>query len=224
MDLVVADMTHALPCLAGSGPGPEQEGRATNSLPPSVRRLYAPRQPPATRRKSHTAETQPSSLLTRSSMSGHPEPFRLVRDLGRVPACCSRPSGIPEDRSPRWLPAWLAVAEDLADRLACCGPSAFQAGHIPSCYGSCDRYALSPVAAVGRWSLLLLSPLLSAQLGHATGTSAAVARERLCPAPGIRSATARTLQRMAPYPWPGCGPGPWFLASVAAEARCQVPP
>jgi hypothetical protein len=42
------------------------------------------------------------------------------------------------------------------------GPSAFQAEHIPSWRGSCERYALSPVADGGRWSLLLLSPLLSA--------------------------------------------------------------
>ena len=40
-------------------------------------------------------------------------------------------------------------------------PSVFQAGHIPSWRGSCERYALSPVAAVSRWLLLLLSPLLS---------------------------------------------------------------
>jgi hypothetical protein len=40
-------------------------------------------------------------------------------------------------------------------------PSAFQAGHIPSWRGSCECYALSPVAAACRWSLLLLSPLLS---------------------------------------------------------------
>ena len=43
-------------------------------------------------------------------------------------------------------------------------PSAFQAGHIPSWRGSCERYALSSVAAVSRWLLLLLSPLLSAAL------------------------------------------------------------
>ena len=36
-------------------------------------------------------------------------------------------------------------------------PSAFQAGHIPSWRGSCERYALSPVAAGGRWLLPLLS-------------------------------------------------------------------
>ena len=42
-------------------------------------------------------------------------------------------------------------------------PSAFQAGHIPSCSGSCECCALSPVAAACRWSLLLLSPLLSIQ-------------------------------------------------------------
>ncbi len=49
-------------------------------------------------------------LLIRSSMSGHPDPFRSVRDLGRVPARCWCPSGIPEGRSPRWLPAWLPAA------------------------------------------------------------------------------------------------------------------
>lgn len=70
-------------------------------------------------------------LLIRSSMCGHPDPFRTVRDLGRVPARCSWPSGIPEGRSIQWLPAWLPVAEDLAARFACRGPSAFQAGHIP---------------------------------------------------------------------------------------------
>jgi len=37
-------------------------------------------------------------------------------------------------------------------------PSAFQAGHIPSWRGSCERYALSLVAAACRWLLLLLSP------------------------------------------------------------------
>ena len=41
-------------------------------------------------------------------------------------------------------------------------PSAFQAGHIPSWRGSCECYALSPVAGGSRWLLLLLSPLLSA--------------------------------------------------------------
>ena len=40
-------------------------------------------------------------------------------------------------------------------------PSVFQAGHIPSWRGSCGSYALSPVAAVSRWLLPLLSPLLS---------------------------------------------------------------
>ena len=50
-------------------------------------------------------------------------------------------------------------------------PSAFQAGHIPSWRGSCERYALSPVVAVSRWSLLLLSRLLSAAVtGRAVWT------------------------------------------------------
>ena len=41
-------------------------------------------------------------------------------------------------------------------------PSAFQAGHIPSLRGSCECHALSLVADVSGWPLLLLSPLLSA--------------------------------------------------------------
>ena len=41
-------------------------------------------------------------------------------------------------------------------------PSAFQAGHTPSWRGSCGSYALSLVAAVSDWLLLLLSPLRSA--------------------------------------------------------------
>jgi hypothetical protein len=41
-------------------------------------------------------------------------------------------------------------------------PSVFQVVHIPSWRWSCERYALLPVAAGGRWLLLLLSPLLSA--------------------------------------------------------------
>jgi hypothetical protein len=113
-------------------------------------------------------------LLTSRYLRGRPDPFRTVRDLGRIPARCSWPSGIPEGRSPRWLPARLPVAEDLADRIACCGPSAFQAGHIPSWRRSCESHALSPVAAGRRWLLLLLSATIGALVlltatGNATG-------------------------------------------------------
>ena len=52
-----------------------------------------------------------------------------------------------------------------------CRPSVFQAGHIPSWHGSCECYALSPVAAAGRWSLLLLSSLLSAAVDAARGAA-----------------------------------------------------
>ena len=63
-------------------------------------------------------------------------------------------------------------------------PSAFQAGDIPSCGGSCECYALSPVATVSRWSLLLLSSLLSAQLGSSGGKLTRTAR------PGREGATS----------------------------------
>ena len=44
-------------------------------------------------------------LQIRSHPCGHPDPFRSVRDLGRVPARCSRQSGELEGRSSAWLPA-----------------------------------------------------------------------------------------------------------------------
>jgi hypothetical protein len=66
------------------------------------------------------------------------------------------------------LPSWSAAVRLrsevllLALLLGAGRPSAFQAGHIPSWRESCERHALSPVAAAGRRPLLLLSPLLSA--------------------------------------------------------------
>ena len=51
--------------------------------------------------------TRTPNLLIRSSMCGHPDPFRSVRDLGRVPVRCSSSYGFPKGCSPRWLPAWL---------------------------------------------------------------------------------------------------------------------
>ena len=54
-------------------------------------------------------------------------------------------------------------------------PSVFQAGHIPSWRGSCKRDALSLVAAVSGWLLLLLPQLLSAAgtVTHLRGFSGA---------------------------------------------------
>jgi hypothetical protein len=51
--------------------------------------------------------TRTPNLLIRSSMWGHPGPFRSVRNLGRVPVRCSSSYGFPKGCSSRWLPAWL---------------------------------------------------------------------------------------------------------------------
>jgi hypothetical protein len=102
--------------------------------------------------------SRPSSdLQIRSSISGHPDPFGSVRDLGRVIAYCSFLSRIPKRRSPRWP----QKADDPAVRFARRGPPAFQGGHIQSWHASRGSYPLSLV--VDRWSLLSLSPLLSAR-------------------------------------------------------------
>jgi hypothetical protein len=76
-------------------------------------------------------------------------------------------------------------------------PSANEAGHIPSWRGSCERYALSPVAAACRWSLLLLSRLST--------------RRRLS-----GSKEARTLQGDGPRPV-RAGSGP-----AGADNRFQL--
>ena len=78
-------------------------------------------------------------------------------------------------------------------------PSVFQAGHIPSCGGSWECYALSPVAGACCWSLLLLSPLLSTR------------RRPSCSKP------TRTLQGMARV-WSGQAPA-WPLVSVRSVRR-----
>src|SRR5271155_6064881 len=43
--------------------------------------------------------------LIRRYLCGHPDPFRTVRDLGRVSARCSGKSEESEGRSSAWLPA-----------------------------------------------------------------------------------------------------------------------
>ena len=112
---------------------------------------------------------------------------RSLSHADRTP--CLRAPGL------RPLRPELAVALVLTGR-----PSVFQAGHIPSWRGSCERYALSPVAAASHWSLLLLSRLLST---------------RRTPSVAIGPAACRG--------WPASGPGrlrpgPWFLTGVSAEA------
>ena len=61
----------------------------------------------------------------------------------------------PWDRGPGREPRRERVSRNT-DR-----PSAFQAGHIPSCCMTCERPWVLPPAEGWRWLLLLLSPLLS---------------------------------------------------------------
>ena len=78
-------------------------------------------------------------------------------------------------------------------------PSVFQAGHVPSCCGSCERCALSPVAAVCRWLLPLLSPLLSTRRrlsgGKPTRTLQGMARVRSGQAAAWPLVSGRSVRR-----------------------------
>jgi hypothetical protein len=82
-----------------------------------------------------------------------PEPSESVRPFGGTRHSLVSWSGAVRFRASALLLALLLAVGRL---------SAFQAGHIPSRRECCERDALSPVAAVCRCSLLLLSPLLSA--------------------------------------------------------------
>jgi hypothetical protein len=73
--------------------------------------------------------------------------WRLSRHVA-VPDCCSA----------------LASSAPVPGPVLTRRPSVFQAAHIPSWRGSCERYALSPVAGGSRRLLLLLSPFLSSAL------------------------------------------------------------
>jgi hypothetical protein len=77
-------------------------------------------------------------------------------------------------------------------------PSAFQAGHIPSRYGSCECYALSPGAAGCPWLQLSLSLLLSTR----------------CSLSG--SKPTRTVQGMVRIRPGRLSPGPCLLTGVPA--------
>ena len=131
-----------------------------------------------------------------------------LRECSRALLAGSRPAlpsgSASADGGDRWL--LMAVRGHLGDT----GPPLFRPGHIPSWHGSCERYALSPVAGGRRWLLLLLSPLLSARSG------------RVCPA-ALWSSPGDCPHRGGdgPVSWPDSLPGPWFLARVLPEARCQ---
>ena len=79
-----------------------------------------------------------------------------------------------------WQQCWLQSRHPSANPR----PSAFQAGHIPSWRGSGERYALPTVAAGCRWSLLLLSPLLSTRRKPSVATGPAACRGWPASGPG----------------------------------------
>ena len=158
------------------------EGRARTLSGPSLDLSQATTLPPSGRR---------AHLLIRRFLYRHPAPFKSVRDLGLVTARCPCASGTSEGCSSPWLPASLPGADPR--------PSAFQAGHMPSWRGSCECCALSPVAVACRWSLLLLSPLLSTRRrppsSKPTRTLQGMARVRSGQAPAWPLSYDRSVRR-----------------------------
>jgi hypothetical protein len=112
-----------------------------------------------------------------SDRDSPPVTFRSGTQRARTEHLIRRRGQVVQDR-PSMVVGWADIPE-LSARVECCSapwlqlrrndadprPSAFQAGHILSWCGCCERYALSPVADVSRWLLRLLSPLLSAATG-----------------------------------------------------------
>jgi hypothetical protein len=105
-------------------------------------------------------------------------------------------------------------------------PSVFQAGHIPSWLESCECYALLAVTAACRWSLLLLSPLLSAvATGRAASDGSYPSSEALddgyLSLPAACSLSARAAS--SPRPWSLCAaPPPIGLTAADLFAGGEV--
>ena len=97
---------------------------------------------------------------------------------------------------PAWQQYWQQSPPDRADPR----PSAFQPGHIPSCYRSCECSALSPVAAACRCRCCCCHRCCQLGVGRPVASRPAPCRGWLASGPG----------RLRP--------GPWFLTGVSAEA------
>jgi hypothetical protein len=65
--------------------------------------------------------------LTRRFLYRRPVPFRTVRDLGLVTACCPSESGAPESCSSPWLPAWFPAGDSVTPWSSSPSPGLFRA-------------------------------------------------------------------------------------------------
>jgi hypothetical protein len=99
-----ADPGSTSTCAGGRG--------AARLLPPRPPALPSPA-PPCGDNECRESVTRPalrrpsSNLLIRRFQCRRPDPFRTVRDLGRVRVRCPCESGELQGRSSVWLPAWL---------------------------------------------------------------------------------------------------------------------
>jgi hypothetical protein len=146
----------------------------------------------------------PNLLIRRSGHIVQDRPLRSLR-WADIPQLSAWDAPCPA----AWQQCWLQSRRHGADPR----PSAFQAGHIPSWRGSCERYPLSPVAAGSRWLLLLLSRLLSAAV---RGNDNASAPWSWSPSSALRRCPARAL--LEPLPEPGCCRG-----TLTPRVDCLVP-
>jgi len=99
----------------------------------------------------------------------------------------------------------------------------FSGRTYPSCHGSCERNALSPVADGSRWSLLLLSPSLSTRRRPAgrkpTRTLQGMARVRSGQVPACPLVSGRRGVRRHPWTLIVKRPGKWRLGAAGRLLR-----
>ena len=145
---------------------------------------YIPRQPRTT-----TESRTGDDLIRWSGRIVQDRPLRSLR-WADIPQLSAWDAPCPA----AWQQCWQQSRRPGADPR----PSA-NAGHIPSWRGFCERYPLSPVAAGCRWSLLLLSPLLSTRRspsgGKPTRTLQGMARVRSGQAPAWLLVSVRSVRR-----------------------------
>jgi len=178
--------------------------------------------------------SRPSQAAAPGILPGHKGGGRGIRTHGDVAATMvfkSMRGSCPSWLLPRHSASRPAVLPKIIPRIsraqvADCSHGAlaliptvcFQAGHIPSCHRPRECSALSLIAAACRWSLLLLSPLLSTRRrpsgSNPTRTLQGMARVRSGQAPAWPLVSDRRgLQRLRPSRAPPdterAIPGPW---------------
>ena len=182
----------ALPALAAavlagcSGHHAAPQARKT-ARPPAGNETIQP--PPATYMSCAAADLTGRLGVIRRGTGRYARNVILTNNSGRPCTLAGGPSEITGvRRNGRRVRLVTGATPGVSVDYGLVGPANLRPGqsaqvviHIPSWRGSCERYALSPVANARRWPLPLLSPLLSTSIRRAGPVSLLAAHDASAP-------------------------------------------